>query len=206
MRMGFAMTRSACCWRLNRASGWQFCTEGTTAVRRANPRVLQNAEYWPGEYGAPAPLIVTSTDQGGLGCDAVQHDGLREAIRTAVGQAAAGADAQCADDGDRHGDVAGGICVCLADDSVRGESRHREAGREAADSCFGGRIESSVVVRAQQVAGGDGAAADSARDPADVYGAGVFGGQAVVLGSADSGPGSPDLVGRVGVGCGRESG
>jgi 1,4-alpha-glucan branching enzyme len=55
--------------------------------------VLQNAEYWPGEYGAPAPLIVAPVDQGGLGCDAVQHDGLREAIRTALGQAAAGAGA-----------------------------------------------------------------------------------------------------------------
>jgi 1,4-alpha-glucan branching enzyme len=90
---GFRYDEISMLLTLNRASGWQFCTEGTTAVRRANPRVLQNAEYWPGEYGAPAPLIVTGTDAGGLGCDAVQHDGLREAIRTAVGQSAAGADA-----------------------------------------------------------------------------------------------------------------
>jgi len=90
---GFRYDEISMLLALNRASGWQFCTEGTTAVRQANPRVLQNAEYWPGEYGAPAPLIVTSTDAGGLGCDAVQHDGLREAIRTAVGQAAGGAGA-----------------------------------------------------------------------------------------------------------------
>jgi 1,4-alpha-glucan branching enzyme len=77
----------------NLANGWQFCSEGTTAVRQANPRVLQNAEYWPAEYGAPAPLIVTATDAGGLGNDAVQHDGLREAVRAAVGQAAGGAGA-----------------------------------------------------------------------------------------------------------------
>jgi 1,4-alpha-glucan branching enzyme len=81
----------------NLASGWEFCTEGTTAVRRAGlalgKGVLQNAEYWPAEYGAPAPLIVESVEAGGLGNDVVQHDGLREAIRTAVGQAAGGAGA-----------------------------------------------------------------------------------------------------------------
>jgi 1,4-alpha-glucan branching enzyme len=90
---GFRYDEISMLLALNRASGWQFCTEGTTAVRKANPRVLQNAEYWPAEYGVPAPLIVTSTDEGGLGCDAVQHDGLRNAIRTAVGQAAEGAGA-----------------------------------------------------------------------------------------------------------------
>jgi 1,4-alpha-glucan branching enzyme len=90
---GFRYDEISMLLAMNRASGWLFCTEATTAVRRANPRVLQNAEYWPGEYGAPAPLIVAGTDAGGLGCDAVQHDGLREAIRTAVGQAAAGSDA-----------------------------------------------------------------------------------------------------------------
>ena len=88
---GFRYDEISMLLAMNRASGWQYCTEGTTAVRQANPRVLQNAEYWPAEYGAPAPLIVTAVDAGGLGCDAVQHDGLREAIRTAVGQAAAGA-------------------------------------------------------------------------------------------------------------------
>lgn len=79
---------------LNAASGWEFCKELTETVRTANPRVLQNAEYWPGEFGAPAPLMVTGVDAGGLGFDAVQHDGLREAIRTAVGQAAGGAEAR----------------------------------------------------------------------------------------------------------------
>src|ERR1035437_8674653 len=78
---------------LNAASGWEFCKELTETVRTANPRVLQNAEYWPGEFGAPAPLMVTGVDAGGLGFDAVKHDGLREAIRTAVGQAAGGAGA-----------------------------------------------------------------------------------------------------------------
>jgi 1,4-alpha-glucan branching enzyme len=37
--------------------------------------------------------MVASLDSGGLGFDAVQHDGLREAVRTAIGQAAQGAGA-----------------------------------------------------------------------------------------------------------------
>jgi 1,4-alpha-glucan branching enzyme len=87
---GFRYDEISMLLAMNRASGWEFCKEGTTVVRAANPRVLQNAEYWPGEFGAPAPLIVTGTDAGGLGCDTVQHDGLREAVRTAVEQAAMG--------------------------------------------------------------------------------------------------------------------
>jgi 1,4-alpha-glucan branching enzyme len=90
---GFRYDEISMLLAMNRASGWVFCREGTTAVRKANSRVLQNAEYWPEEYGAPAPLMVTAADAGGLGCDTVQHDGLREAIRTAVGQAAMGRDA-----------------------------------------------------------------------------------------------------------------
>jgi 1,4-alpha-glucan branching enzyme len=90
---GFRYDEISTLLAMNNASGWEFCKEVTAAVRAANPRVLQNAEYWPGEFGAPAPLMVTSLDEGGLGFDVVQHDGLREAIRNAVGQAAQGAGA-----------------------------------------------------------------------------------------------------------------
>jgi 1,4-alpha-glucan branching enzyme len=90
---GFRYDEISMLLAMNRASGWEFCKEVTGAVRAANPRVLQNAEYWPGEFGAPAGLVVKSVDEGGLGFDAVQHDGLREAIRTAVRQAAMGAEA-----------------------------------------------------------------------------------------------------------------
>jgi 1,4-alpha-glucan branching enzyme len=75
------------------ASGWEFCKELTETVRAQNPRALQNAEYWPAEFGAPTELMVAPVDSGGLGFDAVQHDGLREAIRSAIGQAAQGANA-----------------------------------------------------------------------------------------------------------------
>jgi 1,4-alpha-glucan branching enzyme len=90
---GFRYDEISMLLSMNADSGWEFCKELTVAVRSANPRCLQNAEYWPGEFGAPAPLMVASEDSGGLGFDAVQHDGLREAIRTAVGQAALGDDA-----------------------------------------------------------------------------------------------------------------
>jgi 1,4-alpha-glucan branching enzyme len=78
---------------MNHESGWEYCKEGSTAVRGDNPRVLQNAEYWPGEFGTPASLLVEPIGAGGLGFDTVQHDGLRQAIRTAVGQAAMGTNA-----------------------------------------------------------------------------------------------------------------
>ncbi len=90
---GFRFDEISMLLAMNAESGWESCREMTRGVRAENPRVLQNAEYWPGEYGAPAPLMVKSVDEGGLGFDAVQHDGLREAIRTAVGQAASGAGA-----------------------------------------------------------------------------------------------------------------
>jgi 1,4-alpha-glucan branching enzyme len=90
---GFRYDEISMLLAMNNASGWEFSRAVTGAVRAANPRVLQNAEYWPGEFGAPAPLMVASVDAGGLGFDAVQHDGLREAVRTAVGQAAMGASA-----------------------------------------------------------------------------------------------------------------
>jgi len=90
---GFRYDEISMLLAMNTASGWEFCRELTETVRVANPRALQNAEYWPAEFGAPTELMVSPVDSGGLGFDAVQHDGLREAIRSAVGQAALGADA-----------------------------------------------------------------------------------------------------------------
>jgi 1,4-alpha-glucan branching enzyme len=57
------------------------------------PRLLQNAEFWPGEVGdypKSAPSIVTTTTNGGAGFDVVQHDGLRGAVRNAVKAASFG--------------------------------------------------------------------------------------------------------------------
>ncbi|MGP8260712.1 MAG: alpha-amylase family glycosyl hydrolase [Acidobacteriaceae bacterium] len=90
---GFRYDEISMLLSMNREGGWEFCKELTETVRAQNPRALQNAEYWPAEFGAPAEWMVAPVDEDGLGFDTVQHDGLREAIRTAIGQAAMGANA-----------------------------------------------------------------------------------------------------------------
>ena len=78
---------------LNLNSGWTFAAILPTLLRAMKPRLLQNAEYWPFEFQnfpQPSSLIVTPTVNGGAGFDVLQHDGLRGAIRGAVGQASQG--------------------------------------------------------------------------------------------------------------------
>lgn len=77
----------------NKDSGWSFCCDLTGTLRFNKPRLLQNAEYWPGEfndYPKSASSIVTPVADGGAGFDVLQHDGLRSAIRGAIQSAAAG--------------------------------------------------------------------------------------------------------------------
>jgi len=80
----------------NLGSGWDFCREMTSSNRGTNPRVLQNAEFWPGSQSnipdSQAP-IVQSAATGGAGFDVVQADALRNALRNAVAAAANGASA-----------------------------------------------------------------------------------------------------------------
>jgi len=76
------------------ATGWAFCRTLTSALRSLQPRILQNAEFWPGEFDDipnSAGIIVESASVGGAGFDVVQHDALRDALRGAVGAASAGA-------------------------------------------------------------------------------------------------------------------
>jgi len=80
----------------NLGSGWDFCREIMASNRAIHPRVLQNAEFWPGSqsnipnFQAP---IVQSASTGGAGFDVVQADALRNALRNAVGAASNGASA-----------------------------------------------------------------------------------------------------------------
>ncbi len=71
------------------ANGWAFCQDLTDSVREMNARDFQVAEYWPVNADATRDRA-----SGGAGFDATWHDGLRESIRRAIGQAADGASAR----------------------------------------------------------------------------------------------------------------
>jgi 1,4-alpha-glucan branching enzyme len=81
----------------NQSDGWAFCRALTTQLRASQPRFLQNAEFWPGEFGdIPSnvtPILQPAAD-GGAGFDVVQHDALRNALRAAIESASYGASAQ----------------------------------------------------------------------------------------------------------------
>jgi 1,4-alpha-glucan branching enzyme len=80
----------------SQGSGWEFCRALTSNLRALRNRILQNAEFWPGEFSdipASAAPVVAPASQGGMGFDVVQHDVLRGAVRGAVGAASAGASA-----------------------------------------------------------------------------------------------------------------
>jgi 1,4-alpha-glucan branching enzyme len=82
---------------MNKESGFSFCRDLTDTLRSVKPRLIQNAEYWPFEFGdfrRLVPQIVAKTDQGGAGFDVVQHDGLRSSVRGAVQQASFGQSAK----------------------------------------------------------------------------------------------------------------
>ncbi|MGO9338616.1 MAG: alpha amylase C-terminal domain-containing protein [Terracidiphilus sp.] len=77
----------------NKDSGWTFCCDLTDTLRYIKPRLLQNAEYWPfefGDYPKPWPSIVTPVASGGAGFDVVQHDALRGAVRGVLQSASQG--------------------------------------------------------------------------------------------------------------------
>jgi 1,4-alpha-glucan branching enzyme len=66
--------------------GWLFCKYITDTCHYVKPEAIHIAECWPVQEA-----IVRSTAQNGAGFDATQNDGLRDAVRNAVDQAAQGA-------------------------------------------------------------------------------------------------------------------
>ncbi|MBV8772069.1 MAG: alpha amylase C-terminal domain-containing protein [Deltaproteobacteria bacterium] len=72
----------------NALTGWSFCQDLSSTLRFLKPRAIQNAEFWPVNAD-----VVKEKNDGGAGFDVTQHDGLRESVRKAIGQAAAGHEA-----------------------------------------------------------------------------------------------------------------
>ncbi len=72
-------------------SGWTFCRNLTDKVRSLRPRALQNAEFWLEGNGLPDSQqpVISPAASGGAGFDVVQHDRLRDAVRSLI-QAASG--------------------------------------------------------------------------------------------------------------------
>lgn len=69
--------------------GWQTCQYITDTLHTERPDAIQIAEYWPVNNS-----VVKPTSDGGAGFDATWTDGLRTAVRSALGAASAGSSAQ----------------------------------------------------------------------------------------------------------------
>lgn len=65
--------------------GWRFCQYMTDTCHFVKPEAIHIAEHWPVD-----DQLVRPTALAGGGFDATQNDGLREAVRSAIGQAAGG--------------------------------------------------------------------------------------------------------------------
>jgi 1,4-alpha-glucan branching enzyme len=70
---------------MDRFGGWQTCQNMTDTLHSMKPGAIQIAEYWPVN-----PAVLNPTSIGGAGFDATWHDGPRDRIRAALGQAAGG--------------------------------------------------------------------------------------------------------------------
>jgi len=65
--------------------GWKFCQYVTDTCHYEKPAAIHIAEHWPVEQA-----IVNPSRIGGAGFDALQNDGLRDALRNAITQASGG--------------------------------------------------------------------------------------------------------------------
>ena len=73
---------------MDRFGGWLTCQDLTDTLRTTKPEAIQIAEYWPVNDS-----VVRRRADGGAGFDATWTDQMREAVRSAIGAAAAGASA-----------------------------------------------------------------------------------------------------------------
>jgi 1,4-alpha-glucan branching enzyme len=66
--------------------GWLFCKYVTDTCRYIKPEAIHIAECWPVQQ-----ITVQATAQDGAGFDATHNNGLRDAVRNAIGKASQGA-------------------------------------------------------------------------------------------------------------------
>ena len=69
--------------------GWQFLQDLTSTLKFIKPQAIHIAEYWRDDPS----WVLRDRQQGGAGFDAVWYPGMRQAVRTAIAQAAQGANA-----------------------------------------------------------------------------------------------------------------
>jgi 1,4-alpha-glucan branching enzyme len=70
---------------MERYGGWLTCQHLTDTLRAAKPEAIQIAEFWPVN-----DWVVKNRSDGGAGFDATWNDGLRIAVRAAIGAASSG--------------------------------------------------------------------------------------------------------------------
>ena len=76
---------------LNFNTGPDFCRRITAACRKVRLDAIHNAEFWPSESNVVSAFnVVNDAGHGGLDFDVRQADGLRLAVRAAIGSAANG--------------------------------------------------------------------------------------------------------------------
>jgi 1,4-alpha-glucan branching enzyme len=85
---GFRYDQVSVIDKQNVGSGWLFCQHLNATVNEQDPSAINIAEYW-----GPDPAVVRPQHDGGAGFHANWHDGLRQGIRAALGQASGGQNA-----------------------------------------------------------------------------------------------------------------
>lgn len=73
---------------MDRFGGWFTCQDITDTLRATKPEAIQIAEYWPVN-----DWVIKRRSEGGAGFDATWNDGLRNAVRSAIGTASTGVSA-----------------------------------------------------------------------------------------------------------------
>ena len=163
-------------------SGWEFCRALTSALRGFRNRILQNAEFWPGRFAdipASAAPVIAPAQAGGMGFDVVQHDGLRGALRGAVGAASWGSNAWRVDVGDRVGALPARLRPRLARGDLRREPRPRAGRTRPAAARAGRSLQRQLLVRSQPQPRRHRDPVDRARHTPALHGPGVSGRSAV---------------------------